>query len=474
MRRGRQQVTVAILSLLFWAAPLLGRTSAAVSAHEVAASLAALGPRATAEARKRAAGALLAALRRAGLARVRAFPQGGLINVEGVLPGERPEEIVLSAHYDTVPQSPGAGDDASGCGLAIAAAADLRRTPLRHTVRVVFFDDEETGTRGSRAWLASLAPEARERILADLNLEMVGWRGSGGAVILSLPARHPATGEPKLAPGWLVHAVLRSGEAVEWPFAVADNRFPLLAQLVVRSARILYGSDSESFLKWDVPSVTLSDSSFLAEDPAYHRFTDVAARLDARRLEGWTQAVAAAVRRLDALAGRPLPEDRYLVLFGRVWLRRDLIWMGFLLWVLLVFRGRPGRWRGTSAVDRSRQMHAYLPGLLFRLLLLLAIFFAPVLAVLLLPAAALALVPPWPLWARTVWIVAGLLPALIFLLALGVAVGLAIASLDGGFQGGAPAAFLIPATLAAYVWTIARGPRRAPLTSDDASGKVES
>src|SRR6185295_12409013 len=325
--------------LLLAASPVSARDlgeapSEFTSARQVAARLAALGPRSEAEARKRAVDLLLDALRRVGLERVRAVRHEGLINVEGVLPGEVPEEIVLSAHYDSVAGSPGAGDDASGCGLAIAAVADLRRTPLRHTVRVVLFDGEETGTRGSRAWLASLAPEARDRMLADLNVEMVGWSGSGGAVILSLPARHPGSGERKLAPGWLVHAVLRSGEAVEWPFAVADNRFPLLAQLVFRSARILYGSDSESFLKWDVPSVTLYDSSFLAEDPAYHRFTDVAGRLDARRLARWTQVLAAAVRRLDALAGRPLPEDQYLVLFRRVWLRRDLIWIGFLLWVL--------------------------------------------------------------------------------------------------------------------------------------------
>src|SRR6185295_8513208 len=168
-----------------------------------------------------------------------------------------------------------------------------------------------------------------------LNLEMVGWSGSAGPVILSFPAR-TAEGR-RLAPGWLVHAVLKSGEAVGWPYAVADNRWSLLAQLVFRSADIQYGSDSESFLARGVPSVTLTDSSLLALDPAYHRPADVAARLDARRLDRWTQAVAAAVRRLDVLAGRPLPEDRYLAVFGRIWLRRDLIWAGFLLWALLVF-----------------------------------------------------------------------------------------------------------------------------------------
>jgi hypothetical protein len=380
--------------------------------------------------------------------------------------------ILLSALYYWGPGSPGGGDHASGGGVPRAAAADLRRTPLRHTVRVVLFDGEEKGLYGSSGWLADLGPAGRERILANLNLEMLGWRGSAGPVILSFPA--PTASGPTLAPGWLVHSVLKSGEAVGWRYTMADNRFPLLGQLVFRSARIRYGSDSESFLAKGVPSLTLSDSSLTVEDPAYHRPTDVGARLDARRLERWTQAVAAAVRRLDALTGRPRPEDRYLVAFGRVWLHRDLMWVGFLLWVLLVFRGRPGRWRGSSTAEHGRQMRVYLPGFLFRLLLLLAIFLEPVFSVLLLPAAALALVPPRPLWARILWIAAGAAPLLCFLGTLGIAVGARLVTLEDGFQGGTAAAILIPSVLVAYAVTVARGASGTrSLTANHAAGKVE-
>ena len=424
-------------------------------AHDVAATLAALGPRSAEEVRGRAAALLLDDLRRAGLEQVRALRLNGLVDVEGVLPGKTAEEIVLSAHYDSVPQSPGADDDASGCGVALAAAADLRRTPLRHTLRIVLFDGEEIGARGSESWLTALGPQGGSRILADLNLEMLGWSGSAGPVIHSFPAR-TAAGRA-LAPGWLVHAVLRSGEAVGWPYAVADRRAPVLMQLVIRSASLRYGSDSEPFLKRGIPSLTLSDSSLFAIDPAYHHPTDVADRLDSRRLERWTQAVAAAVRRLDVLAGRPLPEDEYLAAFGRVWLRRDLMWIGFLLWILLVFRGRPGRWRGVPAAEHGRQMRAYLPGFLFRLLLLLAIFLAPVFSVLLLPAAVLVLVPPRAIWARILWIAAGLLPPLALLVAIQVAAAGRIVRLGSGFQGGTAAGILIPAALVAYGFVIARG-----------------
>ena len=142
--------------------------------------------------------------------------------------------------------------------------------------------------------------------------------------------------------------------------------------------------------------------------------------------------MAAAVRRLDALAGRPLPEDQYLVLFGRVWLRRDLMWMGFLLWVLLVFRGtaRPlARRLSRGAGPPDARLPA---GVLFRVLLLAAIFLAPVFSVLLLPAAALALLLPRPWWARALAIAGGILPLLSLLLALAAAAVLAIVRLEDG------------------------------------------
>ncbi|HET9229457.1 MAG TPA: M28 family peptidase, partial [Thermoanaerobaculia bacterium] len=112
----------------------------APSAHEVASGLARLGPRPDgAPSQQQASRLLLEAMIRAGLQEVRAVPAPNhpeWVNLTGVLPGKSAREIVLSAHYDSVQPSPGAGDDASGCGVAIAAAADLARTPLEHTVRV--------------------------------------------------------------------------------------------------------------------------------------------------------------------------------------------------------------------------------------------------------------------------------------------------------------------------------------------------
>lgn len=450
-----------------------GSGEAAPHAHEIAVGLARLGPRPEGQerAQERAVSLLREAMERAGLREVRAVRVRGrpsVVNVEGVLPGRdgpQGQEIVLSAHYDTVARSPGAGDDASGCGVVIAAAADLARTPLHHNVRVVLFDSEEVGLHGSRGWVEALPPARRERILANLAVEMVGWAGSAGPTIHTFPVRR--AGEEKagprgpwvLAPGWLVHALLRSGEQIGWEWSMMDVRAPFLAQLVLRSVRLPLGADSDSFLAHGIPAVALSDTSLLSFDPAYHKPKDVAARLDAARLESWTRAVAAAVRRLDALAGRPRPEDQYLVFFDRVWLRRDLLWIGFPLWVALVFAGRrPGRWRGATVDEKARQQRIYLPGYIFRLLLLLVLFLAPVFSVLLLPAVLVALLPERWYRPRWLWILIGLLPFLLYLGTLAGTLALRLARWRAGFLPGWPTALLLLATFAA--WTVMMSRRR--------------
>src|SRR5688500_13353800 len=165
-RRSRVGALAFLLSLCTGPRPA---TASPIDPLALARALADLGPRPVgSEAHARAAALLLEAMRGAGLERVEAMEEPGsppLRNLTGVVAGQTEDEILLAAHYDTVATSPGAGDDASGCAAVLAAAADLRRTPLRHTVRVVLFDGEEQGLRGSRAWVEGLEPDRRDRVL---------------------------------------------------------------------------------------------------------------------------------------------------------------------------------------------------------------------------------------------------------------------------------------------------------------------
>jgi len=319
--------------------------------------------------------------------------EDGSVHFTGVLRGSGTSEILLTAHWDTVESSPGASDNASGCGVALAAVQDLARTPLWHDVRVVLFDREELKPSGAEAWARSLELTERRRILAAMDLEMMGWAKARRGVVHTFPVQRG--GKRTLAPGWLVHAALKGSRSAGMDLSLADPALTIPAQLVVRSTTVLRTASSDSLLEVGVPSLLLSDAAPTRFDPQHHGECDTSDRLSPERLQAWAGSVAAIVRRLDALPARPAPESSYLVAFGRVWQRRDLLWFGLFVWIPLVWRGLPGRWRSSTASEREARGKVYLPGFWFRMLLLAALVLTPVFAVtLLLPAAVLGHLPP--------------------------------------------------------------------------------
>ena len=76
--------------------------------------------------------------------------------------------VVLGAHYDTVPDVPGANDNASGTAVLLTLAEQLQNQPLPFTVRFIAFGSEELGLRGSRHYLDSLSDQQRGNITAGI------------------------------------------------------------------------------------------------------------------------------------------------------------------------------------------------------------------------------------------------------------------------------------------------------------------
>jgi aminopeptidase YwaD len=108
---------------------------------------------------------------------------GSSANVVAIPPGFDPDRphLVVGAHLDTVPQAPGAEDNASGVGvmLAVADAIERRRTRLP-VVMVAFGAEEPRGPTdadhhyGSRTYVASLGPSERRAVRGMLSLDRVG------------------------------------------------------------------------------------------------------------------------------------------------------------------------------------------------------------------------------------------------------------------------------------------------------------
>ncbi|MDT7920111.1 MAG: M28 family metallopeptidase [Meiothermus sp.] len=80
---------------------------------------------------------------------------------------------IVGAHYDSVPGSPGANDNASGTVTVLELARQLANSPLSERVWFMFFDGEEDGLWGSRRFVEQ-NPELVRGLKAMLNLDMVG------------------------------------------------------------------------------------------------------------------------------------------------------------------------------------------------------------------------------------------------------------------------------------------------------------
>jgi aminopeptidase YwaD len=84
--------------------------------------------------------------------------------------------FILGAHYDTVPGSPGADDNASAIAVLLEVARNIQTVPLGCTVRLIAFSLEEYDFIGSTHYVESLK-KGEEKILGMISLEMVGFTG---------------------------------------------------------------------------------------------------------------------------------------------------------------------------------------------------------------------------------------------------------------------------------------------------------
>jgi len=238
-------------------------------------------------------------------------------NIVATIPGTvSPEQIVVvGAHYDSFGReqtrvfAPGADDNASGTAALMEIGRVLSRQPCDFTVRIVAFGAEEYGLHGSRAHAAA-ARAAGERILAVLNLDMIGFTDR-------LPEDLDVVVDTQSE--WLAARYL----------AVADKYAPLA--MTRRLDPLLRASDHAPF--WDNGySALLGIEDAVLNNPYYHRATDLVETLNfdfASATVRATLAVAADLAqpsRAPAPPLRPSARTSYLrSLFSRVKLT-ELSW----------------------------------------------------------------------------------------------------------------------------------------------------
>lgn len=87
--------------------------------------------------------------------------------------GESEDWIVCCAHYDSVPNSKGAYDNATGAVCLYSIAEELKDRHLKHNIRFIWCGSEERGLLGSKAYVKDHGEEL-EHIKLVVNVDMLG------------------------------------------------------------------------------------------------------------------------------------------------------------------------------------------------------------------------------------------------------------------------------------------------------------
>ena len=202
--------------------------------------------------------------------------------------------ILIGAHYDSVPGTPAADDNASGVAAVIAAA---RAVGPMQDVCYALFDGEESGFLGSRALVAGLGRHAPAEVHV---LDTVGYasRAAGSQ-------RNPIPGlsAPDVGDFLALVATSAAVPALERVMAAADGHGVPVQALFLPDAPIeavgkvsphLLRSDHATFWRAGRPAVFWTDTAEF-RNPHYHRSSDMPDTLDYVFLAGVARLLAHAV-----------------------------------------------------------------------------------------------------------------------------------------------------------------------------------
>jgi hypothetical protein len=209
--------------------------------------------------------------------------QGPYRNVVALPACASRERITLvAAHYDSVPDCPGADDNASGLAVMLECARLLEQVETRKVIGFVAFNAEEDELLGSRDFVAQGLSALPSSVALAHVLEMVGFRGNmPGFQQLPLPWLSRRFRQPDFL-GLLgkghsnktVDRVLNSSSALQLRLLAAKTWGPLH-----RLFPDLRRSDHFSFWNSGIPAVLWTDTANF-RNPNYHCPSDTPDTLD--------------------------------------------------------------------------------------------------------------------------------------------------------------------------------------------------
>ncbi|MGN6104246.1 MAG: M28 family peptidase [Kofleriaceae bacterium] len=240
--------------------------------------------------------------------------------------------LLVIAHYDTVPTSAGAIDNAAAVGALIELASVLHAETPAQPILLAFTANEEVGLVGAEA----LAAARGDQVALAVALDLIGGTGE-----LSINGASRRIGAAEL--GWIAAAADRAG---------ATLRMPLPHRVVSRWWPQAERSDHGPFTRRGIRAVHLYHRGHDGEwiDRAYHSQGDTVARID-------RGAVDELGRVLRAMTTLPVPAPRgdgfWLPLARNTVVPRWVLLAFELVLALVGLAGAVGRFDRRSRRDDS-------------------------------------------------------------------------------------------------------------------------
>lgn len=190
-------------------------------------------------------------------------PFGSGVNIVAEKKGTtHPEKIlIISAHIDSVGNA-GANDDGTGTIGLLTVAQILAKNTYPITIRVLGFDREEVGLKGSDAYVAAL-PNKTD-IIGDIHFEMMGYnsRKDGAFHVIDCNSGLFGGNRP-------VNNSLFLSQSMK------DSIAELNLNLTISKA-CTDRSDHASFWRNKIPAIVISENFFGGDgDPCYHAKCDI-------------------------------------------------------------------------------------------------------------------------------------------------------------------------------------------------------
>ena len=212
--------------------------------------------------------------------------------------------LIVAAHYDTVPGSPGADDNASALAVLLDVAQRITQALLSRPVHFIAFGLEEEGLLGSQAYVAHLT-EIREPLHGAIILECVGYaRDEEGSQRIppGVPIAVPTVGN--------FLAIIGNQSSSSLTMAVEQAmrpHLPVLPLIVPGNGELLPDtrrSDHTPFWEHGFPAVMLTDTANF-RNPHYHRPTDTIETLNLDFMSAVADGLTAAIVCLSETQGTP-------------------------------------------------------------------------------------------------------------------------------------------------------------------------